>query len=410
MAKTLRRPLPPSPPLLVSVAFVSRQWPRIEALDHVTRELDALLDNSQLWTLAEACGAGHEHLVQRIVARDTVKIQDMEKLQRQALATSAMASAAAGGHIAVLRRLAALFPRSRVTKAVEAAARNGHVEVLQWLHEQQDTLDVFWDAREMLVAVRNGHLDTTQWLHRHTTPPEHQFLIDEAARNGDLAMIQWLYSVGAGDECTWLHENREEGCTTAAMDNAAAFGHMAVVQWLHNNREEGCTADAMDRAARQGKFDMIKWLHLHCNEGCSLFAMNNAAGAGRLDILQWLHSNYGMGCNNRAMEAAAFGGHFDILDFLHREGLAQCTADVSIKAVAEGHLEILDGTTSIASTGSYEQARLSITICGKWSVELLHFFAAKMKQFERQNRHGQPVQQQHGAASVLAPGIVPLRP
>ncbi|KAG2782798.1 hypothetical protein Pcac1_g7118 [Phytophthora cactorum] len=33
-----------------------------------------------------------------------------------------------------------------------------------------------------------------------------------------------------------------------------------------------------------------------------------------------------------------------------------------------------------------------------------------MKQFERQNRHGQPVQQQHGAASVLAPGIVPLRP
>ncbi|KAG7386918.1 hypothetical protein PHYPSEUDO_015123 [Phytophthora pseudosyringae] len=308
MPKPIRRPLPPSPPSLASVAFVSRQWPRIEALDHVTRELDALLDHSQLWTLAEACGAGHEHLVERIAARDAAQNQRKAQLQRQALATTAMASAAAGGHVAVLRRLAALFPGARVTKAVEAAARNGHVHVLQWLHEQQDALDVFWGAREMLVAVRNGHLDAARWLHRHTTPPEHQFLIDEAARCGDLAMIRWLHSVGAAAECS-----------VNAAANAAENGHLETLKWL----TEHC-------------------FHHECPEGCSLFGMNNAVGAGRLDILQWLHSNYGMGCNSRAMEAAASGGHFDILDFLHREGLASCSADVSIKAVAEGHLEILE--------------------------------------------------------------------
>ncbi|KAF1783167.1 Ankyrin repeat-containing domain [Phytophthora cactorum] len=203
MAKTLRRPLPPSPPLLVSVAFVSRQWPRIEALDH------------------------------RIVARDTVKIQDMEKLQRQALATSAMASAAAGGHIAVLRRLAALFPRSRVTKAVEAAARNGHVEVLQWLHEQQDTLDVFWDAREMLVA----------------------FLIDEAARNGDLAMIQWLDSVGAGDECTGLAQ-----CTADVSIKAVAEGHLEILEWLFQHYPEPIPSARLLRIAKRHDLYCVDWL------------------------------------------------------------------------------------------------------------------------------------------------------
>ncbi|CAH0493689.1 unnamed protein product [Peronospora farinosa] len=133
-------------PLLTSVAFICRQYPHIEALDHVTRELDALLDYSQLWTLDSACHAGLEHLVERILARDANKIQHMDKLLCQALATSAMASAAASGHISVLRRLATTFPRARVTKAVEIAAKNGHVSVLQWLYDQHQIqrLDVFW--------------------------------------------------------------------------------------------------------------------------------------------------------------------------------------------------------------------------------------------------------------------------
>ncbi|CAI5735935.1 unnamed protein product [Peronospora destructor] len=198
------RPSPSSFPLLTSVAFVYRQYPHIEALDQVTGEFDELLDYSQLWTLDEACHAGLEHLVERIVARDANKIQCMDKLLCQALATSAMASAAASGHVYVLRRLATSFPRARVTKTVEIAATNGHVKMLQWLYQQHQTqiLDVLWGARELLMAVRNGHLEVAQWLIQHTTPPEHQFLIDEAARNGDLVMIQWLYSISTSDEWT----------------------------------------------------------------------------------------------------------------------------------------------------------------------------------------------------------------
>ncbi|KAG6623702.1 Alpha- and gamma-adaptin-binding protein p34 [Phytophthora cinnamomi] len=144
MARASRRLPPASPPLLASVAFVCRQWPRVEALEHVTRELDALLDCSQLWTLARAGAAGLEHLVTRIAARDAQAMCQMDRLQRQALATTAMAAAAANGHVAVLRLLAEMFPRARVTKAVEAAARNGHVDVLQWLREleQREALDV----------------------------------------------------------------------------------------------------------------------------------------------------------------------------------------------------------------------------------------------------------------------------
>ncbi|KAH7487834.1 Secreted RxLR effector protein 124 [Phytophthora ramorum] len=122
MAATVRRQAPPAPPLLTSVAFVCRQWPRIEALDHVTREIDALLDESRRWTLAEACSAGLEHLVERIAARDARAMRHLGHLQRQALATTTMAAAAAGGHIAVLRRLAELFPIAE-----------GHLEILEWL-------------------------------------------------------------------------------------------------------------------------------------------------------------------------------------------------------------------------------------------------------------------------------------
>ncbi|KAG7384880.1 hypothetical protein PHYBOEH_009264 [Phytophthora boehmeriae] len=174
--------------LLSSVSVVCREFPQIEALDHVTRQLDELLDGSLRWSLPGACAAGFERLVTRIAARDPAKAGSMDKLQRQALCTAAMAAAAANGHVKVLQRLAELFPTARVTKAVEAAAKNGHVEVLQWLHGSG--LLVFWGAREMLFAVRYGHLEVLQWLQQHTTVPEHQFLIDEAARNGDLKMIR----------------------------------------------------------------------------------------------------------------------------------------------------------------------------------------------------------------------------
>ncbi|KAL4117309.1 hypothetical protein PRIC2_011301 [Phytophthora ramorum] len=126
MAATVRRQAPPAPPLLTSVAFVCRQWPRIEALDHVTREIDALLDESRRWTLAEACSAGLEHLVERIAARDARAMRHMGHLQRQALATTTMAAAAAGGHIAVLRRLAELFPSKHIVYVLLSIATSTH--------------------------------------------------------------------------------------------------------------------------------------------------------------------------------------------------------------------------------------------------------------------------------------------
>ncbi|KAE9061891.1 hypothetical protein PF010_g29640 [Phytophthora fragariae] len=287
MPRAARRPPPPSPPLLASVAFVCRQWPRVEALDHVTRELDALLDCSQLWTLARASGAGLEHLVARIAARDAQILRRMDKLQRQALATTAMAAAAANGHVAVLRLLAEqLFPCARVTKAVETAARNGQVEVLQWLHERQEALDVFWGAREMLVAVRGGHLDVAQWLHRHTSPPEHQFLIDEAARNGDLVMIQWLHGVGAADECT-----------VNAVANAAENGHLETLKWLteHCFHKE-CPSIRMDQAAAnghieavaEGHLEILEWLFLHYPEPIPSGRLLRIAKRHDLYCVDWL--------------------------------------------------------------------------------------------------------------------------
>ncbi|KAE9166622.1 hypothetical protein PF004_g29098 [Phytophthora fragariae] len=243
MPRAARRPPPPSPPLLASVAFVCRQWPRVEALDHVTRELDALLACSQLWTLARASGAGLEHLVARIAARDAQILRRMDKLQRQALATTAMAAAAANGHVAVLRLLAEqLFPCARVTKAVETAARNGQVEVLQWLHERQEALDVFWGAREMLVA--------------------------------------------------WLHLHRNEGCSLFGMNNAAGAGRLDILQWLHSNYGMGCNNRAMEAAAFGGHFDILDFLHREGLASCTADVSIKAVAEGHLEILEWLFLHY----------------------------------------------------------------------------------------------------------------------
>ncbi|RLN95145.1 hypothetical protein BBJ28_00022003 [Nothophytophthora sp. Chile5] len=161
---------------------------------------------------------------------------------------------------------------------MSSAAAAGHLDVVKWLHEELGTNSV---DDGYVNAAMGGHLEVLKYLHeKHLRNGSKQSPMDVAAKSGFLDVVQWL------------HENRSEECTSAAMHHAAVNGHMDVVKWLHSHRSEGCKKTTLVRVAEVGNLEMVQWLHDNRREVVlGPGAMDRAATLGHLDVVKWLHES-----------------------------------------------------------------------------------------------------------------------
>ncbi|RLN72246.1 hypothetical protein BBJ28_00022150 [Nothophytophthora sp. Chile5] len=235
--------------------------------------------------------------------------------------------AARSGFLDVVQWLHAYSYETSTTRAMDGAAQGGHLNVVQWLHEHRSE---GCRSAAMHFAAANGHMDVVKWLHSHRSEGCQETTLSLAAKCGNLDMVQWL------------HDNRHEGFSCPdAMDIAAGLGYLDVVKWLHENRGEGCTVRAMDEAAEFGHLEIVKWLHENRSEGCSVEAMDGAAKHGNLEMVKWLHDNRTEGCTKNAISSAAFGGHLNMVKWLCRNRSEGCTPDAIEGALREGWLDIV---------------------------------------------------------------------
>lgn len=108
----------------------------------------------------------------------------------------ACASAAGGGHIAVLEWLRAQNPPCPWdAKEYTLAARNGHVDVLRWLDAQQPPVP--WKANACAAAAKRGHLDALHWLRSQEPPcPWSGDEMSVAVRAGHVHVMEYLHDRG----------------------------------------------------------------------------------------------------------------------------------------------------------------------------------------------------------------------
>ncbi|RLN83425.1 hypothetical protein BBJ28_00012906 [Nothophytophthora sp. Chile5] len=312
------------------------------------------------WMISSAAAAGHLDVVKWL----------HEELDTNS-ADDGYVNAAMGGHLEVLKYLHEKHLRNGSKQSpMDMAAKGGFLDVVQWLHENRRE---GCTSAAMHHAAVNGHMDVVKWLHSHRREGCKKTTLVRAAGVGNLEMVQWLhdnrrdvfFGPGAMDRAAtwghldvvkWLHESRGERCSVEAMNGAAACGFLEVVKWLHENRSEGCTKEAMDIAAANGHLKIVQWLHENRHEGCSVKAMNEAAVRGHLDVVKWLHENRTEGCTKWAMHAASYD-HFKVVKWLCRNRSEGCTPDAIKGAIRKGLLDI----AAYLHTESLECRKLEMT-------------------------------------------------
>ncbi|KAF1318110.1 Myosin light chain kinase-related, partial [Globisporangium splendens] len=195
---------------LTSVDVVLREHDHLASCVHIAMMIEAYVDQSAKWTIAQAACKGFPHLLTRLGT------QQLPIYERQ------------------------------MDWAMRMAADKGDLQTVQWLSAYRPQMKV--STRVMDSAAFSGHLEMIQWLHANRSEGCSTHAMDSAAACGHLEIVQWL------------HANRKEGCTTAAMDSAAAGGHLKVLQWFAANRREGCSSVAVSFALFNGHLDVVQWL------------------------------------------------------------------------------------------------------------------------------------------------------
>ncbi|RLN85507.1 hypothetical protein BBJ28_00023614 [Nothophytophthora sp. Chile5] len=279
-----------------------------------------------------------------------------EKRLRNGSKRSLMDAAARSGFLDVVRWLHANFKQKCTTNAMDWAADGGHLEVVQWLHEHRSE---GCTPAAMHLAAANGYMDVVKWLQLHRSEGCEEATLGRAAESGHLDMVQWL------------HDNRHEvfSCP-GAMDTAAARGYLDVVKWLHEKRRGSCTIEAMNGAAACGHLEIVKWLHENRSEGCTN-AMDIAAANGHLAVVRWLHDNRYEGCSVEAMDCAAKRGDLEMVKWLHANRTEGCTRRAMNNAASSNHLKVVkwlcrnrsEGCTSDVVAVALRYSYLDIAVC-----------------------------------------------
>jgi ArsR family metal-binding transcriptional regulator len=251
-----------------------------------------------------------------------------------------------GGHlkyIQLLESLKLLDTADYIRLITQTCPQHGYLDVLKYLHATQSDLpDGAWSTVVMDTAAAYGHVAMVRFLHENRKEGCTTEALDRAAAKNHIDMVQYLHEIrsnfvhcfrgsramdlaaqaGNLDIVIYLHE-KGYSCTTAAIDSAASNGFIEVVKFLNENRSEGCTTNAMDTASAHGHFDVVKYLHEQsCQSGkdvrCTTNAMDLAAQGGHMGIVRFLHENRNEGCSVSPLVVEAAqgpGGKREVLEF-----------------------------------------------------------------------------------------------
>lgn len=351
-------------PSFLCVDVVLREFPRVEALDHVVQQLKALLDVSKVLSVAVA--AQHQHLgSQSLTLLEHAALREKKKLSswsselkrgyKQFQFETALNNAAARGFFAGVRWLRSkYYPKGKFRGAERAAMYSGDLQMLRYLHDEFSNKmveDAAVDSQDAVAhAAANGRLDLVQWYCEMKGPYAFGWsVMDAAVAHDHMDVVQYLDSV-VGNRCTrrglelaarnghlrvvqWLNDTRYyEIRTFRSLENAIAGGHLHLVKYVMENivvAYTSWTQAALTAAVSFGQCHILQWLHdrasadaaaynrhfrfeIHTNE---LYAV---ARNGHLDVLKWLDAhNYPVHCRRaHAVRGAAAGGHKEIIEWM----------------------------------------------------------------------------------------------
>ncbi|KAF0690030.1 Aste57867_18539 [Aphanomyces stellatus] len=164
----------------------------------------------------------------------------------------------------------------------DSAVASGQLEVVQWLLDNQTTLEVKWTTDAMDKAAGNGHLEMLQWLHdNHPTVTCTTDAWKNVVAKGNYHVVDWLITHGHCNEATARHVLDtifQHGCVTtlesllkkygwilkwdatAALKTASLFRQLKMVRWLLRHRSHACAPCALRWCEQQGQDDLIAFV------------------------------------------------------------------------------------------------------------------------------------------------------
>jgi hypothetical protein len=277
---------------------------------------------------------------------------------RWTINTDAIAGAAAGGHLEMLRWLVGESRRRLAESATgeksgdSAISGSGFFESGSSSASESNVGSSYYqfaDAPQpvpMDLAAGYGHLHILEYLHNNAHLLSHLFNVPTDLNSTTNTATNSNSSNSNINSNNASIDTTEQSplpliCTRNAMDIACANGHLEILQYLHTHRTEGCTQDALDYASEGGHVDIVQFLTEHRREGGTCCAMDFAAGYGHLKVVQYLHHFRSEGCSTDAMDSAAENGHLEVLEWLHAHRKEGCTDRAWKLAIRNGHMDVL---------------------------------------------------------------------
>ncbi|WBR14695.1 Ankyrin repeat protein [Pandoravirus kuranda] len=228
--------------------------------------------------------------------------------------------AARGGHVGVLRAMAARGITIYWSLVAREAASRGRLECLVYAHAGGHR----FESDVCRAAAAGGHLDCLRYLRERGCLWDHTATA-AAAAGGHLDCLRYLHEQG----CPW-----DESATDAAVGGADVCdpyarreGHLDCLRYLH---EQGCPWDGAvcEVAARRGA---VACLTYALDAGCPCDDISaTAIVSGSFDTAAVLQA-HGYTWTRRVMREAAYLGAWDFVDVLHKYG---CPWDKDVCAFA----------------------------------------------------------------------------
>jgi ankyrin repeat protein len=361
-------------------------------------------ENHDMTLIMLAAGKGHAEIAKYLLGRPRVNVDAKTNTGQRAINC-----ACHFGNLEVVKLLMAAGARvewqaSDETGALASAALGGHLQVVKYLVEECGADASRADpsgATPLTFAANQGHVEIVKYLLVRpgiivNAKDEREMAIKCACRHGHLEVVKLLVAAGARVDCQPSDE-------TGALASAVLGAHLHVVKYL----VEECGADTNSAdvegwvplmvAAQEGQPDMVEYLlgrpaiNVDAKANGGDRAINCACGSGHVECVKLLVAA-GARLESQASDeagaltSAVLGAHLHVVKYLVEE----CGADASrpdptgelplMFAVSEGHAEIVKyllGRPGINVDAKIEQwGRVIHIACRGGHVEVVKLLVA----------------------------------
>lgn len=273
------------------------------------------------FALSTAAAGGHLAVVRWLVEEFGLTAADARDNQDGALVASAE-----HGHLPVVRYLAERFyTAERAPAAFDAAVRTGHMPVVTYLADWFGVHagDVTCGTHTMLqLATESGHMDVVLYMAERFNMHPCASSLSWTAANGHLAMLQYLVERRG---MSAPHERHH------VLMHMVMLGGAAVVRYIVERL--GVTAEELDDGCLPdlcavGDVDAVRYIvetfgmtaqDARSDDNAALVV---AASRGHMDVVRYLVDTFGLtpkdarSQNNNALRKAASNGHAEMVRYL----------------------------------------------------------------------------------------------